>query len=69
LDVKVHLGDTPEAAASSSIDGGPLARTLADVDAATRKKVRAAVIERLARELGPDGVYLTAGCWLVSARA
>jgi SAM-dependent methyltransferase len=68
FDAKVHLGDTPEAAASSSIDGGPLARTLADVDAATRKKVRAAVIERLAREMGPDGVYLTAGCWLVSAR-
>ncbi len=69
FDTSIHLGDTPEAAASSSIDGGPLARTLADADDETRKKVRDAVTARLAREMGPGGIYLTAGCWLVAAKA
>jgi SAM-dependent methyltransferase len=69
LDARVFLGNTAEEAASSSIDGGPLLRTLADCDEPTRAKVGAAVTERLAREVGPDGVYLTAGVWLVRARA
>jgi len=69
FDTRIHLGSTPEEAASSSIDAGPLLRTLADVDEATRAKVRAAVTERLAREQGPDGVFLTAGAWLVRASA
>src|SRR5258705_3391008 len=68
FDAQIHLGNTPEAAASSSIDAGPLARTLADVDAATRKQVRAAVTERLAREMTPEGIHLRAACWLVSAK-
>ncbi len=69
LDADIHLGDTPEAAASSSIDAGPLARMLADVDEPTRKRVRAAVTERLAREMSAHGITLGAACWLVSARA
>jgi len=69
FDTEIHLGDTPEAAASSSIDAGPLARPLADADAATRKRARAAVTERLAKEMGPNGIRLGAACWLVSARA
>jgi len=69
FDARIHLGDTPEAAASSSIDAGPLARTLAEVDDETRKTVREAVTVRLAREMGPGGISLTAGCWLVAARA
>jgi len=69
FDTRIHLGETPEAAASSSIDGGPLARTLADVDEDTRQRVREAVTTRLARELGPGGVTLAAGCWLVAAKA
>lgn len=67
FDTRIHLGNTPEEAASSSIDSGPLLRTLADVDEATREKVRTAVTARLAQELGPGGVYLTAGVWLVRA--
>jgi len=39
------------------------------VDADTRKKIRAAVTERLAKEMGPDGIYLTSAAWLVQARA
>ncbi len=69
FDTRIHLGTTPEAAASSSIDAGPLARTLAEVDDATRKTVREAVTARLAREMSPGGIYLTASCWLVAARA
>ena len=69
FDTRIHLGLTPEEAASSSIDNGPLLRTLADVDEATRAKVRAAVTARLAQELEPGGIYLTAGAWLVRAAA
>ncbi|MSP95243.1 MAG: methyltransferase domain-containing protein [Alphaproteobacteria bacterium] len=68
FDAKIHLGRTPEEAASSSIDAGPLLRTLAEVDEPTRARVREAVTARLSREMGPGGVYLTGGCWLVSAR-
>jgi len=67
FDTRIHLGNTPEEAASSSIDAGPLLRTLADVDEATRAKVRAAVTARLVHELEPGGIYLSAGCWLVRA--
>ena len=67
FDTRIHLGDTPEEAASSSIDAGPLMRTLADVGDETRAKVRAAVTARLAQEMGPEGIFLTAGAWLVSA--
>jgi SAM-dependent methyltransferase len=68
-DAPIHLGNTPEAAASSSIDAGPLLRTLADTDAETRAKVRVAVTSRLAQEMGPGGIFLTAGAWLVRAKA
>jgi len=67
FDTRIHLGNTPEEAASSSIDSGPLLRTLADVDEQTRAKIRAAVTARLAQELEPGGIYLTAGAWLVRA--
>jgi SAM-dependent methyltransferase len=67
FDTRIHLGNTPEEAASSSIDNGPLLRMLADVDEPTRAKVRAAVTARLAQELGPGGIYLTAATWLVRA--
>jgi hypothetical protein len=44
-------------------------RTLAAVDEETRAKVRTVVTARLAQELGPGGIFLTAGAWLVSAVA
>ncbi len=69
FDARVHLGDTPEEAASSSIDAGSLLRTLSGADEATKAHVRAALTDRLAREMGPGGIYLTAGCWLIAARA
>ncbi|HYM18233.1 MAG TPA: class I SAM-dependent methyltransferase [Micropepsaceae bacterium] len=69
IDARVYLGATPEAAAASSIDTGPLMRTIADADEETRAKVRAAVTQRLAQEMGPGGIFLTAGAWLASAKA
>ena len=68
-DARVFVGRTPEEAASSAIDAGPLMRTLADADETTRMKVRAAVTERMAREAAPDGIYLAAAAWLVRATA
>ncbi len=68
LDAQTFAGATPEEAAASAIDSGPLQRTLADADAATRANVRAAVTERLAKEMGPNGIYLTSAAWLVQAR-
>jgi len=69
FDFRTFAGETPEEAASSAIDEGPLARSLVEVDEATRAKVRAAVTERLAKEMGPDGIWLTSAAWLVQARA
>jgi SAM-dependent methyltransferase len=69
FDFPTFAGKTPEEAASSAIDAGPLQRTLAGVDEATRTKVRAAVTERLAKEMGPDGIWLTSAAWLVQAHA
>lgn len=69
LDFQTFAGRTPEEAASSAIDAGPLQRTLADVDDETRAKVRAAVTERMAKEMGPDGIWLTSAAWLVQAHA
>jgi SAM-dependent methyltransferase len=68
-DASVFIGRTPKEAAASAIDSGPLMRTLAEVDEPTRAKVRAAVEERLAKEIGPDGIYLTQAAWLVRAIA
>jgi ubiquinone/menaquinone biosynthesis C-methylase UbiE len=69
FDTQTFAGATPEEAAASAIDAGPLQRTLADADEDTRAKVRAAVTDRLAKEMGPDGIYLTSAAWLVQARA
>ena len=68
-DARTFAGATPEEAAASAIDSGPLQRTLADTDDATRIKVREAVAARLARDMGPDGIYLNSAAWLVRAFA
>ena len=69
FDFQTFAGATPEEAAASAIDAGPLQRTLADCNEDTRAKVRAAVTARMAQEMGPDGIYLTSAAWLVRARA
>lgn len=67
LDARTFAGATPEAAASSVIDSGPLQRNLANADELTQQKVREAVTKRLSAEMGPDGIYLTSAAWLVRA--
>jgi SAM-dependent methyltransferase len=67
MDWQTFAGATPEEGAASAIDAGPLRRTLADANEETRVKVRAAVTERLAKEMAPDGIYLTSAAWLVRA--
>ena len=67
LDARTFVGATPEEAASSVIDSGPLQRNLANADDTTRQRVREAVTERLSAEMGRDGIYLTSAAWLVRA--
>jgi SAM-dependent methyltransferase len=69
LDVAAFQGKTAEEAASSAIDSGPLMRTLEQADMGTRKAIRAAVEQRLAKELRSDGIWLTQAVWLARARA
>jgi SAM-dependent methyltransferase len=69
LDARTFAGATPEQAAASLIEAGPLQRTLKDADDATRAKVREAVTARLAEETGTGGIYLTSAAWLVRALA
>jgi SAM-dependent methyltransferase len=69
LDSRSFAGATPEEAADALIEAGPLQRTLTGIDEATRAKARAAVIARLAQEMGPGGIYLTSAAWLVRASA
>ena len=69
FDTETFAGATPEEAAASAIDAGPLQRTLADAGETTRAKVRAAVTERLAKEMRPGGIYLNSAAWLVHASA
>jgi SAM-dependent methyltransferase len=69
FDWPTFAGPTPEEAADSLIDAGPLQRSLAGLDEGIRAKVRAAVIERLAQEMGEGGIYLTSAAWLVRASA
>ena len=55
--------------ADQSLEMGPVARLLREVDDATRAAVREAVREALARHEGPDGFVLPARVWFVSANA
>lgn len=57
-----------ESAVHLAVQIGPLGRALASLDDDTRMKVRAAVSDVFAPHLGPNGVTLTAGVWLVTAR-
>jgi SAM-dependent methyltransferase len=69
LDTDTFAGSNAEQAAAHLMDAGPLQRTLANADEMTRSEVREAVIARLAREMGPNGIYLTSAAWLVRALA
>jgi SAM-dependent methyltransferase len=68
-DARTFAGATADEAAASLIESGPLLRTLAGADDATRQRVRDALVQRLEREISPDGVWLNSAAWLVRAFA
>jgi SAM-dependent methyltransferase len=63
----VVLGRDVDAALEMVSDIGPLSRSLAGVDAATRTAVVAAVRSTLETNQSPQGVALGATCWIVRA--
>jgi hypothetical protein len=65
--VPVNLGADVDEAAQESLDHGALSRAAADIDAATREKVRARVREVMARYVMPEIVALPGSFWLVGA--
>lgn len=71
FDAPLILGATADLdeAVDFSLDMGPLALLLADVDPEVRARIRGALREGLAPHHGPEGVKLTGATWLVEARA
>jgi SAM-dependent methyltransferase len=70
VDLALELSTTGvEEAVSFSLDAGPTARVLVNVDPDTRTRVTAAVREALEPYVQADRVRLGGSAWLVSARA
>lgn len=69
LETRLHVADTLDGAIEFLEQVGPLARTLDDLDDATRQAAVAAVREALAAHLTDGGLDLGSASWLVSARA
>ena len=62
-----RAGET--AAVEQALRVGPLARAAAEIDDATREKVREAVRGVMGRYATADGITPPAACWLVGAVA
>jgi hypothetical protein len=62
------IGATVDAAADSTLAIGPLSRAAAEVDAATKARIRDRVIDALGPYTRPGGVALATAVWLVGAR-
>lgn len=71
FDTPLILGGTADLdeAIDFSLEMGPLALLLADVDPEVRARIRAALRGGLAPHHGPEGVKFTGATWLVEARA
>jgi SAM-dependent methyltransferase len=69
LDSTMNMGATVDEAVEQALRIGPLSRATADIDDATRDRVRDAVRAEIGRFLTPDGVTPPAACWLVGAVA
>jgi hypothetical protein len=63
----MNMGATVDEAVEQALRVGPLARAAADVDDATRGKVRGAVREVFGKFATPAGITPPAACWLVGA--
>jgi SAM-dependent methyltransferase len=61
--------DGLESAANFATQIGPVSRALAGADANVRSSVRSAILETLREHETPEGVFLAASVWIVSARA
>jgi len=67
LDATMYMGANLDEAADQALRVGPLARAAAELDDATRAKIRATVREALAKYATANGVAPPAACWLVGA--
>jgi len=68
FDGHMDMAATVEDAAAKTLTIGPLSRAAAEVDDATRAKIRDAVIAALKPYKTPEGVRGPVACWLVRAR-
>ena len=69
LDTVMNMGAAVDDAVEQALRIGPLSRATADIDDATREKIREAVRGVLGRFAMPDGIAPPAACWLVGAIA
>lgn len=69
MDLPLVLGKTLDEALEQALEIGPLSRLLAEQDDALRAKAAAAIREKLATYLTPQGVTLGSSTWIVSANA
>ncbi len=69
LTTSLVLGRDVDSALEMACDVGPLSRSLAEMDAAERARIIAAVREPLEANLTAAGVALGASCWIVRAAA
>ncbi|HVZ70542.1 MAG TPA: class I SAM-dependent methyltransferase [Rhizomicrobium sp.] len=67
LDTTMSMGATVEEASAEAMNIGPVSRATAELDEATRAKIRAAIAEAFSKYTTPEGVSLPAACWLVRA--
>jgi SAM-dependent methyltransferase len=67
LDSTMNMGATLEDAADQTLRVGPLARAVAELDDATRAKVRTVARDAHAKFATPAGIMPAAACWLVGA--
>jgi SAM-dependent methyltransferase len=67
LDTTSNLGVTPDDAANSALNVGPLSRAASELDDATRAKIHAAMKDAFKAHQTPAGVTPAAACWLVGA--
>jgi SAM-dependent methyltransferase len=58
-----------DAVAAFAMQLGPISRALGESTAEQRARAEAAVLEAMRAHEGPDGVRLTGGVWIVSARS
>ncbi len=69
LDTSMYMGNSLDAAASQTMQIGPLSRMAADADADARTRIISAVRVALEPYATTEGVVPAAACWLVGAKA